>query len=115
PVLKPAWLILTKIKRAVMYIGSTRPASRRKLAANSYDINFLLSWLQHRGQTIDFSGYPCANSLAKDRLYLATASLWKFWEEKQLGDFHLLRSVLTDDDQEIVISVDVPGSPEIKG
>jgi len=94
-----------------MYIGSTRPASRRKLASDSYDINFLMLWLQHRGQTIDFSGYPCANSSAKDRLYLSTARMWKFWEEKQLDDLHLLKSVLTDDDQEIVISIDVIDSP----
>lgn len=48
-----------------MYIGSTRPASARKFQSDMLDNEFLLDWLQRHGQSVDFSGYHCADGAAR--------------------------------------------------
>lgn len=107
PVLNPPLLVLTKTKRCVMYIGSTRPASVRKFQSDLLDIGFLLDWLQRHGQSIDFAGYHCADGAAKDRLYMAVAKLLGYYKEKGLdGQVRLLESVLDDGDKERVIGMD---------
>lgn len=111
PVLAPALLVLTKTKRCVMYIGSTRPASARKFQSDILDIEFLLDWLQRHGQSVDFAGYHCADGAAKDRLYMAVAKLRGYFKEKGLDEqVRLLESVLGEDDKERIMGMDTTES-----
>ncbi|KAL7625832.1 hypothetical protein AAE478_005055 [Parahypoxylon ruwenzoriense] len=75
PVLHPAVLILTKIKRCVQFIGSTRPQSVRKFRSDVSDIQSLLNWLVRRNEKIDFVGY---HSATVDRLYKAVTDLLNY-------------------------------------
>jgi hypothetical protein len=76
PILRPGLLILTKIKRAVQYIGSTRPQSMNKLSKDVDDIEFLLRWLRDRNELVDFDGY--VSTVPLDRLHSAAKNLVDF-------------------------------------
>lgn len=71
------------------------------------DIEFLLDWLQRHGQSVDFSGYHCADGAAKDRLYVAVARLLRYYKDRDLDEqVRLLESVLDDGDKERVGDMD---------
>ncbi|KAK3375738.1 hypothetical protein B0T24DRAFT_698218 [Lasiosphaeria ovina] len=100
PILRPGILVLTKIKRCVHFVGSTRPKSIAKLRQDLVDVEFLLRWLAEHDQKMDFVGY---SSLNVDRLYLAVKSLREYWEGDGRDDLiQLLDSVLEVDDQKKV-------------
>ncbi|KAK1834440.1 hypothetical protein QBC39DRAFT_301300 [Podospora conica] len=101
PILRPGILVLTKIKRCVQYIDSTRPRSRAKLEQDLADIRFLLRWLGEHDQKVDFINYSCAST---DRLYQATKKLAEYWRTgKEDTSTELLASVLEDGDLELVM------------
>ncbi|WEW61207.1 hypothetical protein PRK78_006697 [Emydomyces testavorans] len=58
PLIHPAVLVLTKIKRWMYIAESTRPASIKKAINDEHDIEALLKWLQERNVKIEFSWYP---------------------------------------------------------
>jgi hypothetical protein len=100
PILRPDILILTKIKRCVQYIGSTRPRSVRKFHFDLSDIVFLLGWLKAHGHKIDFDGYDTTDD-KRERLYSAVKDLAGYWEEGNFNnEIDLLRTVLSKRDQE---------------
>ncbi|KAK1597936.1 uncharacterized protein LY79DRAFT_576274 [Colletotrichum navitas] len=101
PVLLPGVLILTKIKRATQYIGSTRPRSIAKLGFDVRDIIHLLHWLSDHEQKIDFAAYDTAYP---DRLYKAVRQIREHWvETNQHGNIALLDRVLEDGDKTVIM------------
>jgi hypothetical protein len=100
PILRPSILVLTKIKRCVQYIGSTRPKSISKLESDLSDVEFLLQWLRARGQTIDFDGYDTTDD-KRERLCMAVKSRADHLKEiKSERMIELLRAVLSSRDRE---------------
>ncbi|KAJ4024639.1 hypothetical protein NW752_003204 [Fusarium irregulare] len=96
PVLVPGVLILTKIKRAVQYIGSTRPQSITKYKSDVYDIVHLLDWLNIHDQKIGFSTYEGASTL---RLYDAVGKMRNHWLSLGHGEnVQLLDDALNEED-----------------
>ncbi|KAI1469008.1 uncharacterized protein F4812DRAFT_458531 [Daldinia caldariorum] len=100
PILHPAVLILTKMKRAAQLIASTRPLPRAKFHADCSDITYLLNWLAQRDATIDFVGYKSATV---DRLYKAVIDLVHHWRTTDRDMVDLLASVLEPGDREKVM------------
>ncbi|KAI1135382.1 hypothetical protein F5Y05DRAFT_416370 [Hypoxylon sp. FL0543] len=101
PILHPAVLILTKIKRCVQLATSTRPQSIVKFHNDCSDITFLLNWLAERDETIDFVGY---NSAAVDRLYKAVADIIDYWRQAVKPDLvDLVSRVLERSDREKIM------------
>ncbi|KAI0842807.1 hypothetical protein F5Y06DRAFT_291803 [Hypoxylon sp. FL0890] len=102
PILHPAVLILTKMKRCVHFINSTRPKSIIKFRNDLADITFLLNWLAERGEKIDFVRY---NSPTVDRLYTAVADIAAYWRQAHEDDLvDLLGSVLEPSDCEKIVN-----------
>ncbi|KAJ4136526.1 hypothetical protein NW768_004141 [Fusarium equiseti] len=94
PIPIPGVLILTKMKRAVQYIGSTRPHSVTKFKADIQDIVHLLSWLNTHNEKIDFAKYEPASPL---RLYNTAGKMRNHW--LSLGeDVRLLDDALNEED-----------------
>ncbi|OJJ50322.1 hypothetical protein ASPZODRAFT_149677 [Penicilliopsis zonata CBS 506.65] len=58
PILAPAVLVLTKIKRWVFAAESTRPQSIRKAQRDVQDIEVILDWLAKNNLHIDLGSYP---------------------------------------------------------
>ncbi|GKT65297.1 hypothetical protein ColTof4_09351 [Colletotrichum tofieldiae] len=101
PILLPGVLILTKIKRASQYIGSTRPQSIAKFASDVRDIIHLLHWLDNHEQKIDFITYDAASP---DRLYIGVRDMRKHWiETTQQGLVELLDRVMEDGDKFVIM------------
>ncbi|KPM36268.1 hypothetical protein AK830_g10286 [Neonectria ditissima] len=101
PVLHPAVLILTKIKRCVHLIHSTRPQSVTKFHSDVSDINFLMKWLVENEKKVDFVGYQSANV---DKLYAATKDLVKHWKETGESEgIELMDLVLEHSDREKIM------------
>ncbi|KAI1418583.1 hypothetical protein F5Y13DRAFT_184224 [Hypoxylon sp. FL1857] len=100
PILHPAVLILTKMKRAAQLIASTRPLSRAKFHSDCSDITYLLNWLAQRNETVDFVGYKSA---AVDRLYKAVIDLLNHWRTTERDMVDLLDSVLKPSDREKIM------------
>ncbi|KAI7759103.1 hypothetical protein LZL87_013380 [Fusarium oxysporum] len=76
PILIPGVLILTTMKRAVQYIGSTRPQSVTKYKSDVHDILHILNWLNTHNEKIYFAKYDAASPL---RLYDAVAKMRNHW------------------------------------
>ncbi len=98
PVLHPAVLILTKIKRWATLSESTRPRSVAKARMDLGDITFLLHWLGQHGQKIDLTGYGAENP---ERLMESMRQLVRVAERK--GWQHIidkLYAVTRDEDLE---------------
>lgn len=103
PILRPGILVLTKIKRCVQYIGSTRPKSVSKFRQDTYDIEFLLHWLARNNQMIDFAGY---STLTPDRLYVAVRQFLDYWRGKNPDVLAtLLDSRLEHQDRERIMAL----------
>ncbi|CAG7557845.1 unnamed protein product [Fusarium equiseti] len=101
PILIPGVLVLTKMKRAVQYIGSTRPQSVTKYKSDVHDIVHLLNWLNTHDRKIDFAMYDAASPL---RLYDAVGKMRNHW--LSLGeDVQLLDDALNEDDALSVKSI----------
>ena len=99
PVLQPNVLVLTKIKRCVNLIGSTRPASVAKFGKDEDHILFLLARMRDQHQTIDFVGYETPDP---SRLYVAVQKLAQHWGN---GDHvELLKATLKSEDREKVFA-----------
>lgn len=97
PVLEPGVLILTKIKRAAQYIGSTRPQSMQKFKADVSDIIHILHLLQGNQKKINFIAYDAA---VPSRLYDAVAALRKHWvATKRTTEVELLDEALIEGDK----------------
>ncbi|KAL7928856.1 hypothetical protein V8C35DRAFT_325587 [Trichoderma chlorosporum] len=97
PILRPSVLVLTKIKRCVQFIGSTRPKSQRKFEADLVDIEHLLSYLVSRGEKIDFTSYSSPNP---ERLYKAVGDLFQYYRSNEVdGMVDALLSVLEESDR----------------
>ena len=64
------------MKRAVQYIGSTRPQSITRYRSDVYDIVHLLNWLNIHDHKIGFSTYEGASPL---RLYDAMGKMRNHW------------------------------------
>ncbi|EPE04395.1 hypothetical protein F503_01399 [Ophiostoma piceae UAMH 11346] len=94
PVLHLDILVLTKIKRCVNFIGSTRPASVFKFSKDEGDILFLLNSMKDQHQTIDFVGYETPDP---DRLYMAVQKMAQCWGNG--GHVELLEAVLQPEDR----------------
>lgn len=104
PILRPGILVLTKIKRCVQFIDSTRHKSLTKLGQDLADIGFLLRWLHQNNQKVDFVDYSCASM---DRLYEATKKLAGYWRTGREDTLvALLASVLEDGDRQRVMGMD---------
>ncbi|KAF5601785.1 hypothetical protein FPANT_1649 [Fusarium pseudoanthophilum] len=102
PILHPSVLILTKMKRAHHYIGSTRPQSMNKLRSDTFDILHLLHWLQDHDKKIDFINY---DSAAPERLYDAVRNMRAHWVSKgEETTVQLLDDVLEENDKAIVMN-----------
>ncbi len=103
PILRPGLLILTKIKRCVQYIGSTRPKSIIKFQQDVSDVKFLLQWLALNKEMVDFAGY---STLTPDRLYMAVGQLlghWRGTNQDVLAT--LLNSLLEHQDRERIMTL----------
>ncbi|KAI1074772.1 hypothetical protein F5B20DRAFT_595816 [Whalleya microplaca] len=101
PILHPAVLILTKMKRCAQLVTSTRPQSVYKFENDLSDIEFLLNWLAQRNEKIDFVGY---NSTTVDRLYKAVEDIADYWRQAGEQDLvDLLDSVLKPSDREQIM------------
>ncbi|KAF5558906.1 hypothetical protein FPHYL_7247 [Fusarium phyllophilum] len=97
PILDPGILVLTKMKRAHHYIGSTRPQSMNKLRSDIFDILHLLRWLQDHDKKIDFINY---DSAAPERLYDAVRNMRAHWDSMgQHDEVQLLDDVLEESDK----------------
>jgi hypothetical protein len=70
--MRPNVLVLTKIRRAAQWIGSTRPKSLVKMQFDTSDIEFLMGTMAKDSDTIDFVGYGAADV---DRLYSACTEM----------------------------------------
>ncbi|KAG9254057.1 uncharacterized protein F5Z01DRAFT_750512 [Emericellopsis atlantica] len=102
PILQPDILILTKIKRCVHYIGSTRPRSIRKFEFDLFDIVFLLGWLKSHNQTVDFDAYNTPDE-NRGRLYAAVKDLADYWQDDAYSEeMELLQATLSQKDREIL-------------
>ncbi|KAM0206382.1 hypothetical protein ACHAQI_008298 [Fusarium lateritium] len=102
PILHPSVLILTKIKRASQYIGSTRPHSQFKYNADVRDIVHLLYWLRAYNQRIDFGGYDAA---APERLYEGVRKIRVQWESTgQSSNVEMLEEALEMIDKLILMN-----------
>ncbi|WZH44201.1 hypothetical protein QYS62_005219 [Fusarium acuminatum] len=104
PILRPGVLILTKIKRASQYIGSTRPQSVFKYNADVRDIVYLLHWLQAHDMKIDFENYDASDP---ERLYRVIRKLHDHWVAT--GQFDIVRmlgAAIQERDWHIVFSGD---------
>lgn len=96
PILRPSILVLTKIKRCVHFIGSTRPKSQRKLKCDLMDIKHLLLYLVRQGEKIDFASY---SSPSPERLYKAVGDLFQYYRSNGLDDMvDTLLSALEESD-----------------
>lgn len=103
PILRPGLLVLTKIKRCVQYIGSTRPKSIIKFQQDVSDVEFLLRWLALNKEMVDFAGY---STLTPDRLYMAVEQLLRYWRETNHHVFAtLLDSLLEHQDRERIMAL----------
>lgn len=89
PILRPGILVLTKIKRCVQYIGSTRPKSVSKFRQDTYDIEFLLHWLARNNQMIDFAGFSTLTPGQVVRGGAAISRLLEREEPRRVG--HVIR------------------------
>ncbi|UZP46397.1 hypothetical protein NXS19_014209 [Fusarium pseudograminearum] len=97
PILKPGVLILTKMKRATQYIGSTRPQSMLKYSSDLQDILHLLAWLGDNKRKIDFVAYDAASP---ERLYDAVRSMRDHWARLgQSNNVEMLDSALKPSDK----------------
>lgn len=102
PILRPGVLVLTKIKRCVQFIGSTRPKSIVKFNRDLSDIRYLLQWLAQHNEKVDFAGY---SSPMPDRLYSATKDLRNHWKETGEDEWvELMDSLLEQDDQDKIVA-----------
>ncbi|GJC88632.1 hypothetical protein ColLi_11470 [Colletotrichum liriopes] len=102
PILLPGVLILTKIKRASQYIGSTRPQSIAKFACDVRDIIHLLHWLDNHEQKIDFITYDAASP---DSLHKGVRDMRKHWiETNQHVKVELLDRVMEDGDKFVIMN-----------
>ncbi|KAL7917204.1 hypothetical protein ACQKWADRAFT_324832 [Trichoderma austrokoningii] len=103
PILRPSVLILTKIKRCVHFIGSTRPKSRRKLNYDLTDIKYLLSYLVKQGEKINFASYSSPNP---ERLYGAVGDLFQYYRSNGMDDMaDTLLSLLEESDRAKIDSI----------
>ncbi|KAM0362074.1 hypothetical protein ACHAP4_000804 [Fusarium culmorum] len=97
PILEPSVLILTKMKRATQYIGSTRPQSMLKYSSDLQDIFLLLAWLRDNNRKIDFVAYDAASP---ERLYDAVRSMRDHWARLGQGNnVEMLDSALNSSDK----------------
>ncbi|PTD02014.1 hypothetical protein FCULG_00010647 [Fusarium culmorum] len=97
PILEPGVLILTKMKRATQYIGSTRPQSMLKYSSDLQDIFLLLAWLRDNNRKIDFVAYDAASP---ERLYDAVRSMRDHWARLGQGNnVEMLDSALNPSDK----------------
>ncbi|KAK3358114.1 hypothetical protein B0T25DRAFT_449634 [Lasiosphaeria hispida] len=97
--LRPGILVLTKIKRCIHFIGSTRPKPITKLGRDLEDVQFLLKWLAEHDKKVEFIGY---SSLDVHRLYSAVRPLREY--RNGAGGEHLVQlldSVMEVDDQKV--------------
>ncbi|KAI6772957.1 hypothetical protein HG530_003915 [Fusarium avenaceum] len=103
PILQPSVLILTKIKRAYHYIGSTRPQSVFKYNADVRDIFYLLLWLQVRREKIDFGSYDASDPRS---IYRAVGEFHYHWRARtgQSLIASMLNAVLRREDKDIILS-----------
>ncbi|KAF5690419.1 hypothetical protein FCIRC_872 [Fusarium circinatum] len=102
PILKPGILILTKMKRAHHFIGSTRPQSVVKFGSDSRDIEHLLRWLQGHRQKIDFINY---DTTSPERLYDAVRKMRAHWVSKgRNNEVQMLDDVLEASDKAIIMN-----------
>ncbi|KAH6964545.1 hypothetical protein DER45DRAFT_610868 [Fusarium avenaceum] len=101
PILQPGVLILTKIKRAGHYIGSTRPQSVFKYNADVRDIFYLLLWLQTRGEKIDFASYDASDTRS---IYRAVRQFHYHWRSRpgQSLIAPMLNAVLQRGDKDVI-------------
>ncbi|KAH0495712.1 hypothetical protein TgHK011_009245 [Trichoderma gracile] len=83
PILRPSVLVLTKIKRCVHFIGSTRPKSMHKLESDLDDIEHILLYLKKHGEKINFASY---SSPTPERLYEAVGKLLQHYRNEGLDD-----------------------------
>ncbi|ROT43689.1 hypothetical protein SODALDRAFT_268061 [Sodiomyces alkalinus F11] len=98
PILPPGVLILTKLKRCVYFIGSTRPSSVMRFHMDELDIKYLLKWLAECDETVDFKGYfsPDVNEL-----YSATKKVLKHWEGVGQDEWvRLMYAVMNQEDRD---------------
>ncbi|KAH6605060.1 hypothetical protein Trco_006767 [Trichoderma cornu-damae] len=103
PILRPSVLVLTKIKRCIHFIGSTRPKSRRKLEHDLLDIRYLLLYLVKQGEKINFASYSSPNP---ERLYKAVGDLFQYYRSEGPDDMaDTLLSVLEDSDRAKIDSI----------
>ncbi|EKJ73028.1 hypothetical protein FPSE_06816 [Fusarium pseudograminearum CS3096] len=97
PILEPGVLILTKMKRATQYIGSTRPQSVLKYGGDLQGILHLLAWLRNRNKKIDFVAYDAASP---ERLYDAVRNMRNHWARLgQSNNVGMLDSALKPSDK----------------
>ena len=97
PILEPGVLILTKIRRATQYIGSTRPQSMNKFRSDVSDILHLLHWLRENQRKINFVAYDAATP---SRLYESVTALRKHWADTNHTPYvELLDKALLEDDK----------------
>ncbi|CAF3475194.1 unnamed protein product [Fusarium graminearum] len=97
PILEPGVLILTKMKRATQYIGSTRPQSMLKYSSDLQDIFLLLAWLRDNSRKIDFVAYDAASP---ERFYDAVRSMRDHWARLGQGNnVEMLDSALNPSDK----------------
>ncbi|KAM0319420.1 hypothetical protein ACHAPQ_010366 [Fusarium lateritium] len=102
PILEPGVLILTKIKRASQFIGSTRPKSMMKFNSDLRDILHLLRWLQAHNQKLDFDKYDAS---APERLYDGVRKLRTHLIAMGLnGDVQMLEKALRKTDKAIIMN-----------
>lgn len=102
PILRPGLLILTKLKRCVHLIDSTRPKSIRTLDNDTKDIVYLMNWLIKNDQKVDFVGYKTPTP---NKLYEAVGEMIKHWGNKHRNDWvDMMKSVLDKDDLEKALS-----------
>ncbi|QPC72254.1 hypothetical protein HYE68_003006 [Fusarium pseudograminearum] len=102
PILEPGVLILTKMKRATQYIGSTRPQSMLKYSGDLQDILHLLAWLRDNNRKIDFVAYDAASP---ERLYDAVRNMRDHWARLgQSNNVEMLDSALKPSDKAIIMN-----------
>ncbi len=102
PVLRPSVLVLTKMKHAAQWIGSTRPQSIRIMAKDVSDISFLMQKLAAKNDAIDFENYGAADV---QRLCSACRSMVTEW--RRIGNLELVErmsKVLREADRQLVLS-----------
>lgn len=102
PILRPELLILTKIKRCVHMINSTRPKSIKKVETDTTDIMYLMGWLSKNGHKVNFAGYKTKEP---EKLYWAVGTMMKYWESNgEFGKMTMMKNVLDAEDLDRALS-----------